>query len=120
VVAVSFLLLLKEVLANFIENAVKFNPGPKKFVEISVTRESASLRIAVKDNGPGIPGEEQPKLFRKFYQVDEFFTCQAPGFGLGLAFAKNVAQAHGGSVGFTSEVGVGSEFWVKLPLAAAR
>jgi signal transduction histidine kinase len=114
------LLLLKEVLANLIENAVKFNPAAKKFVEISVVKDEGSVRITVKDNGPGIPGEEQAKLFRKFYQIDEFFTCQAPGFGLGLAFAKNVVEAHGGSVGLNSEIGVGSEFWLSLPLPRGR
>ncbi|MBI3552735.1 MAG: PAS domain-containing protein [Elusimicrobia bacterium] len=111
------LLLIKEVLANLIENAVKFNPAPRRLVEISVVKDESYVRISVRDNGPGIPGEEQAKLFRKFYQVDEYFTCQAPGFGLGLAFAKNVVEAHGGAVGMTSEVGIGSEFFFTLPLA---
>jgi two-component system phosphate regulon sensor histidine kinase PhoR len=109
------LLLLRETLANLIENAVKFNPGLKKFIEITAARDGDFIRIGVKDNGPGIPGEEQGKLFRKFYQIDEYFTCQAPGFGLGLAFAKNVVEAHGGRVGLNSEIGVGSEFWFTLP-----
>ncbi len=109
--------LLKEAVANLIENAVKFNPAAKKRVEIRVTREDGCLKIAVKDDGPGIPGEEQSKLFRKFYQIDADFTGQIPGFGLGLAFVKNVAEAHGGSAGLRSAPGEGSEFHFTVPLA---
>ncbi|HAZ06926.1 MAG TPA: hypothetical protein DCZ01_00040 [Elusimicrobia bacterium] len=108
--------LLKEAVANLIENAVKFNPAAKKLVEIAVTRENDRLKIEIKDNGPGIPGEEQPKLFRKFYQIDPDFTGQVPGFGLGLAFVKSVAEAHGGATGLRSAPGEGSAFYLTLPL----
>ena len=108
--------LLKEAVANLIENAVKFNPAAIKRVELSVTRDNGFLKIAVKDDGPGIPGEEQPKLFRKFYQIAADFTGQIPGFGLGLAFVKNVAEAHGGAVGLRSEPGKGSEFFFTVAL----
>lgn len=108
--------LLKEAVANLIENAVKFNPAPKKGVEVTVARTDGFLRFAVKDDGPGIPGEEQPKLFRKFYQIDADFTGQIPGFGLGLAFVKSVAEAHGGTAGLRSEPGKGSEFHFTVAL----
>lgn len=108
--------LLKEAVANLVENAVKFNPAPRKRVEISATLEGRRLKVAVKDDGPGIPGEEQPKLFRKFYQIDADFTGQIPGFGLGLAFVKSVVEAHGGEVGLRSAPGEGSEFHFTLPL----
>ncbi|MDP3542008.1 MAG: ATP-binding protein [Elusimicrobiota bacterium] len=103
--------LVKEAVANLVENAVKFNPAPKKNVSVSVDREEGFLRVSVKDDGPGIPGEEQPKLFRKFYQIDADFTGQIPGFGLGLAFVKSVAEAHGGAAGLRSVPGEGSEFF---------
>jgi signal transduction histidine kinase len=109
-------LLLKEVVANLIENAVKFNRGKQKLVAITVTSQDGAIRVSVKDNGPGIPGEEQGKLFRKFYQIEEHFTGQIPGFGLGLAFVKNVVEAHGGRVGVRSIVGEGSEFYFTVPL----
>ncbi|MFI5350760.1 MAG: ATP-binding protein [Elusimicrobiota bacterium] len=109
--------LLKEAAANLIENAVKFNRAERKRVEISVTREGNSLTLSVKDDGPGIPGEEQPKLFRKFYQIDPDFTGQVPGFGLGLAFVKNVAEAHGGVAGLRSAPGEGSVFYFSVPLS---
>jgi len=109
--------LMKEVVANLVENAVKFNKAEKKRVEITATREDGVLRVAVKDDGPGIPGEEQPKLFRKFYQIDPDFTGQVQGFGVGLAFVKNVAEAHGGTAGLKSAPGEGSVFYFTVPLA---
>jgi signal transduction histidine kinase len=109
--------LLKEAVANLIENAVKFNPAAKKLVDVSVTRTGGFLKVEVKDDGPGIPGEEQPKLFRKFYQIDADFTGQIPGFGLGLAFVKSVAEAHGGAAGLRSAPGEGSVFYFTVPLA---
>lgn len=108
--------LLRQAVANLVENAVKFNPGPAKEVRISVALTDDSIRISVQDNGPGIPSEEHPKLFRKFYQIDDDFTGQIPGFGLGLAFVKNVAEAHGGRVGMSSTPGSGSDFRFEIPL----
>lgn len=108
--------LVKEALANLLENAAKFNPKPQKRVRVSVTAEGALLRVSVSDDGPGIPPEEQPKLFRRFYQIDPDFTGQVPGMGLGLAFVKSVAEAHGGAAGLRSTPGQGSEFFFSLPL----
>ncbi len=111
--------LLKEAIANLIENSVKFNTKPDRKTALRAEAKDGTLKISVTDNGPGIPGEEQPKLFRKFYQIDEHFTGQIPGFGLGLAFVKTVAQAHGGDAGLRSELGKGSEFWFSIPLKKA-
>ncbi len=108
--------LVKEAVANLVENAVKFNPAAKKNVLVSVAREDGFLRVSVKDDGPGIPGEEQPKLFRKFYQIDADFTGQIPGFGLGLAFVKSVAEAHGGAAGLRSLPGEGSVFFFTVAI----
>jgi two-component system phosphate regulon sensor histidine kinase PhoR len=109
-------LLLKEVLFNLLENAFKFNRREDKTAKIAALVKDGRLRVSVLDNGPGIPSEERPKLFRKFYQIDEDFTGQIPGMGLGLAFVKNVVGAHGGEVGLDSQTGKGSEFWFTLPL----
>ncbi len=108
--------LLKSAVANLVENAVKFNRGAKKEAVVAARAENGSVRISVTDNGPGIPSEEHPKLFRKFYQIDDDFTGQIPGFGLGLAFVKSVVEAHGGTVGLVSEPGKGSEFFFTLPV----
>lgn len=109
-------MLLREAIANLVENAVKFNRKERKAVAVAVARQNGVLRLSVVDDGPGIPGEEQPKLFRRFYQIDEHFTGQIPGMGLGLAFVKNVVEAHGGTVGLRSEPGKGSEFFFTLPI----
>lgn len=109
--------LLREAVANLLENAVKFNRSEKKEVEVAVTRVDGHARVSVRDNGPGIPSEEHPKLFRQFYQIDDDFTGQVPGFGLGLAFVRNVAEAHGGKAGLESSPGKGSEFYFLIPLA---
>lgn len=110
------LLMLRDAVGNLVENAVKFNRSEDKRVAISVGRRDGAVRFSVTDNGPGIPSEEQPKLFRRFYQIDDDFTGQIPGFGLGLAFVKNVAEAHGGRAGVDSEPGKGSAFWFEVPV----
>ncbi|MFA5139707.1 MAG: ATP-binding protein [Elusimicrobiota bacterium] len=106
---------VKEALKCLIENAVKFNPGESREVRIDARQEGGVVRVSVGDNGPGIAPEERHKLFRKFYQIDDDFTGQTVGMGLGLAFVKNVAEAHGGAVGVSSKPGEGSEFYFTLP-----
>lgn len=112
--------LLKGVVVNLLENALKFNRRERKEISIRTVRDGSGVRLSVWDNGPGIPSEEHPKLFRRFYQIDDDFTGQVPGFGLGLAYVKNVAEAHGGRAGMTSTPGSGSEFFVILPLPVKK
>lgn len=109
--------MIEEVIKNLIENAVKFNTKEQKEVRLAAVHDGDFVRFSVIDNGPGIPAEEHSKLFRRFYQIDEFFTGQIMGMGLGLAFIKNVIDAHGGKVGLNSEVEKGSEFYFTLPVS---
>ena len=111
--------LLKEVIKNLVENAIKFNRAPRKEARIAVQLSGREIRVSVADNGPGIPSEEHSKLFKKFYQVDDDYTGQVPGMGLGLAFIKSVIEAHGGATGLRSSPGRGSEFFFTLILPAA-
>ncbi|MBI3552841.1 MAG: HAMP domain-containing protein [Elusimicrobia bacterium] len=110
--------MIEEAIKNLIDNAVKFNRSAKKEVALSAALLGSEVRVSVTDNGPGIPSEEHPKLFKKFYQVDQDFTGQIPGMGLGLAFVRNVAEAHGGKAGLTSPPGGGCEFYFTLPVSA--
>ncbi len=107
------------VIRNFVENAVKFNGCAEKKVEITVRQERTDTGkmygLSVLDNGPGIPPEERSKIFDKFYQIEESFTGQVEGAGLGLALVKQVVEAHGGVVGVENAPSGGSLFYFLLP-----
>ena len=85
--------------------------------EVGISGRFADHRItlSVKDNGTGIPGEEVDKIFQKFYQVEESFTGQVEGAGLGLALVKRMVEMHGGEVKVESRIGKGSVFTVDFP-----
>ena len=74
--------------------------------------------ICVADNGMGIPEEDVPRLFERFYRVEKARTSNAGGSGLGLAIAKEIIDAHGGNIWVESEVGVGTKTYVYLPYVA--
>jgi signal transduction histidine kinase len=108
--------MIRRVLINLIDNAVKYTPHEGK-VSVTITREDNLLRIAIVDNGPGIKKEDQPHIFNKFSRVDH--SSKAPsGVGLGLAFCKLAAEAHGGSISVESEgiPGQGSAFFLAIPI----
>jgi signal transduction histidine kinase len=108
---------MKEVFRNLIENAVKFNSRPPASVMLRGRVKDGTVEIDFGDNGPGIPSEEQTKIFNKFYQIEGSFTGQVQGMGLGLALVKRVVEEHGGQVRVSSELGKGSTFTVSLPIA---
>jgi two-component system, NtrC family, sensor histidine kinase KinB len=110
----------KEVLKNLIENGIKFNRSPDRAVKISGTVEGQVCVLTVEDNGIGIPPHEWEKIFQKFYQVEESFTGQIEGAGLGLALVERIVSAHGGEVRVDSKAGLGSRFSVRLPLAGEK
>jgi len=121
---------IRQVLINLVNNAVKFTPeGGRITLKVSHQQtpadpESADsspqnfLRIAVIDTGIGIAPEDINKLFQPFIQIDSALNRQYQGTGLGLALVKRIVELHGGQVGLTSEVGVGSCFTIDLPCAA--
>ncbi len=107
--------LLLDVVKNLIENGIKFsNEGDKK-VAVWAETQDGLVAIHVKDRGPGIPPEEQDKIFDKFYQIETHFTGQVEGWGLGLPFVKKVVERHGGSLRLHSKLGAGTTVTVKLP-----
>lgn len=107
---------IHQVFANLIDNALKYASGTKK-IEIGATDRFGSLEFYVRDFGQGIPSEHLPRLFERFYRVDKARSREAGGTGLGLAIVKHIVLNHGGQAGVTSELGHGSVFWFRIPLA---
>jgi PAS domain S-box-containing protein len=105
---------LSQVFANLIGNAIKFTP-PKGTITTSISCEPGWVEISVEDTGPGVPPQALPTLFDRYTRATGQDTVA--GSGLGLMIVREVVEAHGGSVGVESTVGVGSRFWVKLPSA---
>lgn len=106
---------MEVVLDNFISNAIKYNKENGK-VFIKVQRDNKKALISVKDTGIGIPGNEQDRVFDKFYRSKEASSRETGGTGLGLYIAKNIIERGGGKVWFHSEEGQGSEFNFSLPI----
>ncbi len=109
--------LLEQALTNLIDNAVKYS-SPDSPVRISIRRAggaSEGLELAVRDRGIGIPPQDLPRVFERFYRVDRARSREQGGTGLGLAIVKHIVLAHGGSVRAESEPGAGSTFTIELP-----
>jgi signal transduction histidine kinase len=104
---------LRQVLGNLIENAVKYSPEGGE-VRVSAVAANGTVRIAVRDAGPGIPRDQQGRIFEKFGRVD-VPGASKPGTGLGLFIARSIAEAHGGSLDVNSGVEPGSTFTLTLP-----
>ncbi|MBO0911141.1 MAG: two-component sensor histidine kinase, partial [Acidobacteria bacterium] len=107
---------IHQVFANLIDNALKYASGSKR-LEIGATERAEELEFYVRDFGPGISSEHLPRLFERFYRIDKARSREAGGTGLGLAIVKHIVLNHGGLVGVSSELGHGSLFWFRLPLA---
>ncbi len=106
---------LYRLVSNLIANAIQYTP-PGGSVVVSLATQDRTATIAVKDTGIGIPGEEQSRIFERFYRVNSDRSRKTGGTGLGLAIAQAIAQRHQGQIAVTSEVGNGSIFVVHLPL----
>jgi len=99
-----------------VDNAFKFSREPGR-VTITLRTLDDGCQLLVEDTGPGIPREELPKVFEKFYQIDMGLTGQIRGFGLGLYYAREFVQMHGGSITIESEPGQGTKVAMYLPHA---
>jgi two-component system, OmpR family, sensor kinase len=110
---------LWRLLLNLLDNAIKYN-RPNGQVELSVQSHGSTIEIAVSDTGRGIAPEELPHVFNRFYRSAEVKRSGIKGHGLGLAFAKEVAEAHGGSIKVSSIIGRGSRFAITLPIIATE
>jgi signal transduction histidine kinase len=106
---------LKMVIENIIDNASKYSPK-KSHIEIIINKYDGIFSIAVRDDGVGIAKKDISKLFKKFSRVDNPFSLDVGGSGLGLYLAKKIMTLHGGTIDVSSQVGQGSVFTIALPL----
>jgi len=104
-----------QALANLVDNAIKY-AGERRVLRVAARVAAGWLLLSVTDEGIGIPAEEQPRIFEKFYRAGRSETQGRRGSGVGLALVRHVAEAHGGSVGVESRPGEGSRFTLRLPL----
>ena len=105
------------VVGNVLDNAVKFSP-PGGQVRILVTPENGSALVAISDSGPGIPANELPLLFERFFRGSSARRGEVPGAGLGLAICRVLVEGQGGSIEVSSPEGGGATVTIRLPLAA--
>lgn len=106
---------MKELFGNLITNAVKYNkPGGEVWVR--VREEDRNLIVQVKDNGMGIPKDSLSRIFERFYRVDKGRSKKQGGTGLGLSIVKHIVNFYHGTINVTSELDVGTEFTVKIPI----
>ncbi len=110
-----------QIFDNLIDNAIKYTPESGR-VEVICGLDSATqfVEITVADSGIGIPRDDLPRIFERFYRVDKARSRELGGTGLGLAIAKHVVQSLGGQVTVESRLGEGSKFRVKLPRLSPR
>ena len=112
--------MLEQAVINLLTNAVKYSPdGETVTIKAACHRgvgEEKTIRISVRDQGPGIAPEHLDRLFERFYRCDRARSRESGGTGLGLSIVKHIAQCHGGTVEVTSSVGTGSVFTLILPV----
>jgi two-component system phosphate regulon sensor histidine kinase PhoR len=101
--------------ANLIDNASKYTPDGGT-ITVAAKANGQHVTIEVSDNGIGIPQDDVPRIFERFYRVDRSRSRDMGGTGLGLSIVKHVAQVHGGTIDVESTPGKGSTFRLKLPV----
>jgi signal transduction histidine kinase len=108
---------IRQVLNNLLDNAMAHTPAGGR-VTVTVRQHGERISISVADNGEGIPAEDLPFIFERFYRVDKSRTRATGGSGLGLTIARRLVEAHGGAIEVESQPGRGSIFTFDIPLAA--
>jgi len=106
--------LIKRMLLNLLDNAVKYTPAGGE-ISLALVRQNGNAEIVVRDTGIGIPAEAQSRVFDRFYRVDKARARTMGGAGLGLSIAQWIVEVHGGSINLASTPGHGSTFTIVLP-----
>lgn len=106
---------VEQVLTNLTDNAIRHTQEGGE-VKLTVVDEENEIQLTVEDTGSGIPEEDLPFIFERFYKADKARTRGQSGTGLGLAIVKHIVEAHGGSVNVRSKEGEGTRFQVQMPL----
>ena len=106
---------IQQVMTNLLYNAIKFTPAGGK-ITVKAEAQTSELIISVKDTGVGIPTADVPRIFERFYKLDQARTRGRGGTGLGLAIARHIVQVHNGRIWVRSREGKGSTFYFSLPL----
>jgi two-component system phosphate regulon sensor histidine kinase PhoR len=106
---------LEQVLINLLDNAIKYTPEGGRIAISAVEKDPREIQFSIEDNGIGIPREDIPRIFERFYRVDKGRSQELGGTGLGLSIVKHLVQAHGGRVWVESQLGKGSTFYFTLP-----
>ncbi len=109
---------LQEILYNLLDNAVKYTPENGE-IRLRIEQRESEIALSVSDSGHGIPKEDLPRIFERFYRADKARSRELGGTGLGLSIVKHIAQLHGGRVEAESELGQGTTVRVILPVDAA-
>ncbi len=105
---------MEQVMLNLLHNAYQHSPE-NTAITIRVLTKTDSFTISVQDEGEGIPEEDIPHIFDRFYRVDKSRTRATGGKGIGLAVAKEIVELHNGSILVTSQLGAGTNFIIELP-----
>lgn len=106
---------LEQVLINLFDNAIKYGREGGEITISAIEKDRNEVQISLSDNGTGIPKEDLPRIFERFYRVDRGRSKELGGTGLGLSIVKHLVQAHGGRVWAESQLGEGSTFYFTLP-----
>jgi two-component system phosphate regulon sensor histidine kinase PhoR len=106
---------LRRIVENILDNAVKYTPSGGRVVVTLGRDDGGAASIEVRDTGPGIAAEHLPRIFERFYRVDQARSRELGGTGLGLAIVKHLAERLGAAVDLRSQIGAGSTFTIRIP-----